>query len=112
MLPKHRQDRCGVEGNLYVHVPMDSVRILTGGSGETASMPKIVGDHRRIDLPKDRQTMRPPAGGLIARASFPAALHQAAGGWHPAPFYSCPKGRRPFGESPRRHPDPWWPLQI
>ena len=56
--------------------------------------------------------MRPPVGGLIARASFPAAPHQAAGGWHPAPLHSWPKGRRPFRESPRRRPDPWWPLQI
>ena len=56
--------------------------------------------------------MRPRVGGLIARASFPAALHQAAGGWHPAPLHSWPKGRRPCRESPRRHPDPWWPLQI
>ena len=56
--------------------------------------------------------MRPPVGGLIARASFPAAPHQAAGGWHPAPLHSWPKGRRPFRESPRRRPDPWWPLQT
>jgi hypothetical protein len=56
--------------------------------------------------------MRPPVGGLIARASFSAALHQAAGGWHPAPLHSWPKGRRPFRESPRRCPDPWWPLQT
>ena len=56
--------------------------------------------------------MRPPVGGLIARASFPAALHQAAGGWRPAPLHSWPKGRRPCRESPRRRPDPWWPLQT
>ena len=56
--------------------------------------------------------MRPPVGSLIARASFPAAPHQAAGGWHPAPLHSWPKGRRPFRESPRRRPDPWWPLQT
>ena len=58
------------------------------------------------------KTMRPRCGGLIARASRPAALHQAAGGWRPAPLYSWRKGRRPCQESPRRHPDPWWPLQI
>ena len=52
------------------------------------------------------------SGGLIARASFPAALHQAAGGWRPAPLHSWPKGRRPFRESRRRRPDPWWPLQT
>ena len=113
MLLKHRQDRFGGEGNLCVHVVMHSVRILTDGSGETASTPKIVGDVTRVsDLRMDRETMRPPVGGLIARASFPAAPHQAAGGWHPAPLHSWPKGRRPFRESPRRRPDPWWPLQI
>jgi hypothetical protein len=58
------------------------------------------------------KTMRPLVGGLIARASFSAALRQAAGGWRPAPLHSLPKGRRPFRESPRRHPDPWWPLQT
>ena len=58
------------------------------------------------------KTMRPHYGGLIARASRPAALRQAAGGWRPAPLYSWRKGRRPCLESPRRHPDPWWPLQI
>ena len=52
------------------------------------------------------------SGGLIARASFPAALRQAAGGWRPAPLHSWPKGRRPFRESRRRRPDPWWPLQT
>jgi hypothetical protein len=56
--------------------------------------------------------MRPPPGGLVARASLRAALRQAAGGWRPAPLYSSPKGRPPFRESPRRHPDRWWPLQT
>ena len=51
-------------------------------------------------------------GGPIARASFRAALHQAAGGWRPAPLHSWPKGRRPCREILRRHPDPWWPLQT
>jgi hypothetical protein len=50
MLLKHRQDGFGGEGNLYVHVPMHSVRILTDGSGETASMPKIVGDVSRLSI--------------------------------------------------------------
>ena len=59
-----------------------------------------------------RQTLRPPVGGLNARASVPPALHQAAGGWHPAPAYSWPEGRRPSRESLRRHLDPWWPLQT
>ena len=52
------------------------------------------------------------SGGPIARASFAAALHQAPGGWRRAPLRSWPKGRRPFRESPRRHPDRWWPLQT
>ena len=113
MLLKHRQDGFGGEGNLYVHAVTHSVRILTDGSGETASTPKIVSDvAARLICGWTEKTMRPPVGGLIARASFPAALHQAAGGWRPAPFHSWPKGRRPFRESPRRHPDPWWPLQT
>ncbi|MGY2905283.1 hypothetical protein ACVWVY_004304 [Bradyrhizobium sp. URHC0002] len=112
MLLKHRQDRFGSEGNLCVHVVMHSARVLTDGSGETASTPKIVGDVTRCRSAVDRETMRPPVGGLIARASFPAAPHQAAGGWHPAPLHSWPKGRRPFRESPRRRPDRRWPLQT
>ena len=44
MLLKHRQDGLGGEGNLNVHAVTHSVRILTEGSGETASTPKIVGD--------------------------------------------------------------------
>ena len=44
VLLKHRQDGCGGEGNLYVHGVTHSVRILTDGSGETASTPKIVSD--------------------------------------------------------------------
>ena len=113
----------GGEGNQCVHGVTLSVRILTDGSGETASTPKIVSDVGRsgCDLAWIRlarhfaetdKTMRPPVGGLIARASFPAALRQAAGGWRPAPLHSWPKGRRPCRESPRRHPDPWWPLQT
>ena len=47
MLLKHRQDRFGGEGNLCVHVAMHSVRILTDGSGETASTLKIVSDVAR-----------------------------------------------------------------
>jgi hypothetical protein len=47
MLLKHRQDRFGGEGNLYVHVVTHSVRILTDGSGKTASTPKIVSDVTR-----------------------------------------------------------------
>jgi len=50
MLLKHRQDRFGGEGNLYVHVVTHSVRILTDGSGETASTPKIVGDVTRVSI--------------------------------------------------------------
>ena len=50
MLLKHRQDRFGGEGNLCVHVVMHSVRILTDGSGETASTPKIVSDVTRASI--------------------------------------------------------------
>jgi hypothetical protein len=50
MLLKHRQDGFGGEGNLYVHVVRHSVRILTDGSGETASTPKIVSDVARPRL--------------------------------------------------------------
>jgi hypothetical protein len=51
-------------------------------------------------------------GGLIARASLSTALHQAAGGWRPAPLHSWRKEPRPCQESPRRDPDRWWPLQT
>ena len=55
MLLKHRQDEFGGEGNLYVHVVMRSVRILTDGSGEAESTPKIVSDvTRHLDLQIDR----------------------------------------------------------
>jgi len=47
MLLKHRQDGFGGEGNLYMHVLMHSARILTDGSGKTASTPKIVSDVAR-----------------------------------------------------------------
>ena len=96
-----------------VHAAIDSVRALTDGSDETASTPKIVSDVAGGSLLQiGRQTLRPPVGGLSARASFPPALHQAAGGWHPAPSYFWPEGRRPSRESPQRHPDRWWPLQT
>ena len=44
MLLQHRQNGFGGKGNLYVHGVMHSVRVLTDGSGETASTPKIVSD--------------------------------------------------------------------
>ena len=44
VLLKHRQDGFWGEGNLCVHGVTLSVRILTDGSGETASTPKIVSD--------------------------------------------------------------------
>ena len=44
MLLKHRQDGFWGEGNQCVHGVTLSVRILTDGSGETASTPKIVSD--------------------------------------------------------------------
>ena len=111
MLLKHRRDGFVGDGNLYVHAARHSARVLTDGSGETASTPKIVSD---VTAPADGPINDEAAlsGGLIARASLPAALHQAAGGWRPAPLHSWPKGRRPCRESPRRHPDPWWPLQT
>jgi hypothetical protein len=96
MLLKHRQDGGGGEGNLYVHAARHSVRVLTAGSDETASTSKIVSDvaHGMI-CRQAHKTMRPPVGGLIARASLPAALRQVAGGWRPAPLHSWPKGRPP-----------------
>lgn len=55
MLLKHRQDGFGGEGNLYVHVVIRSVRILTDGSGEAASTPKIVSDvTSHLELQMDR----------------------------------------------------------
>jgi hypothetical protein len=59
MLLKHRQDGGGGEGNLYMHVELHSVRILTDGSDETASMPKIVSDVA-LGMQIDQKTMRPP----------------------------------------------------
>jgi len=46
MLLQHRQNGFGGKGNLYVHGVMHSVRVLTDGSGETASTLKIVSDAR------------------------------------------------------------------
>jgi len=61
MLLKHRQDGGGGEGNLYVHAARHSVRVLTVGSDETASTPKIVSEvaHGMICRQADK-TMRPP----------------------------------------------------
>ena len=59
MLLKHRQDGFGGEGDLHMHVAMHSGRILTDGSGETASTPKIVSDVR-TRLADGSITMRPP----------------------------------------------------
>ena len=50
MLLKHRQDGFWGEGNQCVHGVTLSVRILTDGSGETASTPKIVGDVTRASI--------------------------------------------------------------
>jgi len=44
VLLKHRQDGFWGEGNQGVHGVTLSVRVLTDGSGETASTPKIVSD--------------------------------------------------------------------
>jgi hypothetical protein len=60
MLLKRQQDGFGGEGNLYMHVVMYSARILTDGSGETASTSKIVSTVARtstcthLDLQMDR----------------------------------------------------------
>jgi len=59
MLLKHR--RGGAEGNLYVHAARHSVRVLTVGSDETASTPKIVNDVARGMICRQTdKTMRPP----------------------------------------------------
>ena len=50
MLLKHRQDGFWGEGNLCVHAVTHSVRILTDGSGETASTPKIVSDVAGVSI--------------------------------------------------------------
>jgi hypothetical protein len=50
MLLKHQQDGFGGEGNLYMHMVMHSARILTDGSGETASTLKIVSDVTRVSI--------------------------------------------------------------
>jgi len=111
--------------------PIHSRCSLTAGSDGTASTPKILKMPEADDCgPNEKlrptnigpnntgpentgpKTLRPPVGGLSAGASFSAAPHQAAGGWHPAPFDSWPAGRRPFRENPRRHPDRRWPSQT
>jgi len=62
-LLKHRQGGFVGNGGLYVHAARHSVRVLTDGSGETASTPKIVSDvaHGMI-CGSTTKTMRPPAG--------------------------------------------------
>lgn len=112
---KHPQEWLVGEDNQCVHAASHRVRGLTERSDGTATTPKIVSYaicQQLCSNIKEAQRMRPRLGGLIARASRPAALRQAAGGWRPAPRHSWRKGRRPCRESPRRHPDPWWPLQI
>jgi hypothetical protein len=39
MLLKHREDRIWAKGKLEVHAAIHSVRVLTNGSGATASTP-------------------------------------------------------------------------
>jgi len=46
MLLKRQQDGFVGQDNLHMHVVMHSARILTDGSGETASTLKIVSDAR------------------------------------------------------------------
>ena len=50
MLLKHRQGGFVGHGNLCVHAATHSVRVLTVGSDETASTPKIVSDVARGSL--------------------------------------------------------------
>ena len=50
MLLKRQQDGFGDEGKLHMHVVMHSARILTDGSGETASTLKIVSDVARESI--------------------------------------------------------------
>ena len=50
MLLKRQQDGFRGEGDLHMHVVMHSARILTDGSGETASTPKIVSDVIRASI--------------------------------------------------------------
>jgi len=50
MLSKHRQGGLVGHGNLCVHAARLSVRVLTVGSDETASTPKIVSDVARGSL--------------------------------------------------------------
>ena len=52
MLLKHRQDGFWGEDGLCVHAAIDSVRVLTDGSAETASTPKIVRMSRRRLMPQ------------------------------------------------------------
>jgi hypothetical protein len=65
MLPKHRQGGFVGDGNLYMHAATHSARVLTDGSGETASTPKIVSD---VTAPADGSiTMRPPCPAASSR---------------------------------------------
>jgi hypothetical protein len=55
MLLKHRQGGFVNHGNLYLHAARHSVRVLTVGSDETASTPKIVSDVAHgVDLQIDQ----------------------------------------------------------
>lgn len=86
---------------------------LTSGSGEAASTSKIVGSHRPSRRGAIAETSGPPnRDGPVVRASLTAAPRPAPGGWHPAPFCSSPKGRRPCRESAQRRRDPSSPWQI
>jgi len=112
MLLKHRQDGFWGKGNRCMHAAIDSVRVLTYGSGETASMPKIVSDAPAAPAAVGPQTLRPLLAASTRELAFRLLYIRRPGGWHPAPSYSWPEGRRPYRESPRRHLDPWWPLRT
>ena len=61
MLLKHRQGGFVDHGKLHVHAASHSVRVLTVGSDETASTPKIVSDAARGSFCRwIDKTVRPP----------------------------------------------------
>jgi hypothetical protein len=68
LLMKHRQDGFVRHGNMYVHAASHSVRVLTVGSDETASTPKIVSDAASAD--RSIKTMRPPLAASSRELAF------------------------------------------
>lgn len=100
-------------GKVLLHDVMVSSAALTAGSDGTASTFKSLMDAIAGNAGGPSNDKAAFVGGLVARElSLSAALHQAPGGWRPAPLHSWPTGRRLFRESPRRRPDPSSPSQI